>query len=499
MPTRYSNEYRLTYLEGLADGLSVASSSQPKTAFGELSIAQNTAFVQSTGVYNFIPSNFRTYTGTSGRSTATGRFFVTGCGTDVYGYGTIQSLRSLNYNAGQGGLIRFAGVFPNNVANHWQGIGLVTLSDEFSFGYNGTTFGIWYRHDGDAEVRTITVTGASGGSTNLTLTLNSVAYTIPLTSGTTAFNAYQIAAWLNANQSVWSADQVDSTIIISANSDGAKAGTYTYSHATSTGTIAQNTAGVTKTSTHIPQADWNEDNLSTWTTPLNPAKGNVYQISYQYLGFGAIRFYVEDNETGEFTLVHMIKYANANTTTSVHNPSLRFGMYSASVGSTTDIDVKCSSVSMFVQGVVSKTRNPRAVKHTQSVSSSFTNVLTLRNRRTYNGIYNQVEFEPVSLSLASESSKNVEIEIRTNAVFASTTNYTAVGTNLVTDIDTTANTFTNGTLLAAFTLAANQNTTINLTDFQIRVPPTLTFTIAARVTSGAAANVTAALTYYEDL
>jgi len=154
---------------------------------------------------------------------------------------------------------------------------------------------------------------------------------------------------------------------------------------------------------------------------------------------------------------------------------------------------------LFVNGNVFKTRNPRAVKNTQSVTTSFTNVLTLRNRRTYNYIYNQVEIEPVNLTISSESTKNVEIEIRTNPVFASDTNFANVGTNLVGDVDTTANTYTNGTLLAAFTLSGNGNNTINLADFNIRVPPTLQLCIGARVTSGAASNVTAALTYYEDI
>ncbi len=467
----------------------------PKTAFGEISIAKNTAFVQNTGAYEFMPTNFREYTSAGGTTGITDRMFTAQCGTTIYGYGAIQSFRSLNYNAGQSGMARFTALFPNNTANHWSGVGLVNLSDEFSFGYDGTTFGIWYRKDGLAEVRTITITGASGGSTNLTLTLNSVAYTIPLTTGTTAHNAYEIATWLNANQDVWVADQLGSTVIISAQSDGAKSGTYTYSHATSTGTITQNKAGVTKTSTHIPRTTWNR-NVASW---IDPTKGNVYQIIYPYLGFGDIEFYVKSTEDKGWLLVHVIEYQNLNTTPSIRQPSLRFGIYSASVGGTTNVKVQCASVALFVNGDVFKTRNPRAVKNTQSVTTSFTNVLTLRNRRTYNYIYNQVEIEPISLSLSSESAKNVEIEIRTNPVFSGDTNFANVGTNLVGDLDTTANTYTNGTFIAAFTLSANGNKEINLDHFNIRIPPTLQICIGARVTSGAASNITAGLTYYEDI
>lgn len=466
-----------------------------KTAFGELSVANNIAFIQNTAVYGLIPANFREYTSFSGTTGISDRMFTVTTGTTSFGYGAIQSFRALNYNAGQGGLARFTALFQNNVANSWTGVGLVNLSDELSFGYNGTDFGIWHRYGGVAEVRTIQVTGASSGSTNLTLTLNSVAYTIPLTNGTVEHNAYEIEAWLNANQSVWVADQLDDTIIISSQTDGAKSGTYTYSHATSTGTITQNKAGVTKTSDHITQANWNIDTC----VDLDPTKGNVYQIAYQYLGFGDIKFYVEDPETGNFKKVHIIKYANNKTVPSLTNPSLRFGIYAASIGSTTDLTVQCASVGLFVQGKIQKTRNPRAVKNTQSVGTSFTNVLTLRNRKTYNSLYNQVEIEPINLTISSESAQNVEVEVRGNPTFSGETDFTNVGTNLVGDVDTTNNTTSGGRLLAAFTIGQKGSININLKELEIRIPPSLKLCVTARVTSGSSSNVTAALTYYEDL
>ena len=488
-------EKETSSIDNQTNGTQQVRVTSPLTAFGEVMAASNTAFIQNTGVYEFMPTNFKEYTSSGGSTGITNRMFTTECGTTIYGYGAIQSFRSLNYNAGQSGMARFTAVFPTSVANHWSGVGLVNLSDELSFGHNGVDFGIWYRRNGLAECRTIAVTGASGGSTNLTLTLNSVAYTIPLTAGTTAHNAYQIATWLNANQSVWVADQVDSTIIIKAESDGAKSGTYTYSHATSTGTITQNKAGATKTSTHYPKSSWNR-NTASW---LDSTKGNVYQIIYPYLGFGDIEFYVKSTEDKGWLLVHVIEYQNSNSTPSLRNPSLRFGVYSASIGSTTNVSVHCASVALFVNGQTFKTRNPRAVKNTQSVTTSFTSILTLRNRRTYNYLFNQVEIEPVSISLSSESTKNVEIEIRTNPVFSGETNFTNVGTNLVGDIDTTANTYTGGTLLAAFTLSGGSSKEINLEPFSIRLPPSLQLCIGARVTSGASSNITASLTYYEDI
>ena len=467
------------------------------TGFGEASIAENSPFVQAAPVYNFTPSNFRNFTATGGTAGVENKMFKVSTGTSAGGYGAVQSFRSINYKPGEGGMARFTGLFESNVATSWQGVGLISIGDEISFGYNGTSFGVWHRYGGLAEVRTITVTGAAGGGgENLTLTLNDTGYTIPLTSGTVEHNAYEIAEWLKNNQSVWEADQVDDTVIIMAASDGAKSGAYTFSSSTATGSIAQDTAGVTKTSDFVAQTSWNRNTMSS----LDPTKGNVFQVQYQYLGFGDIKYFVESPETGDFVLVHTIEYANNNTTPSLGNPSLKLGLYAVSLGSTTDLVVRSGSMAGFTQGKRVKTRNPRAYANTQTVSTSLTNILTVRNRYTYNGYVNQVEVEPLFLTIASESGKNVLVEVRASSDPAVEQNFTNVGTNLVTDVDTTAVTgITGGRLLTSFVVAGNSTVTVDLSKFEIRLPPSLYFVIQGSVTSGANSSVSAALTWYEDV
>ena len=467
----------------------------PLTGFGEVNVAQNRPYIQSAPLYNLIPSNFREFTSGSGSTGAEDRMFKVSTGTSVGGYGAIQSFRALNYKPGESGMVRYTAIFESNVASSWQGAGLIGIGDELSFGYNGTSFGIWHRYGGLPEVRTITVTGNAGGSETLTLTLNGTAYSIPLTSGTEEHNAYEIADWLNANQSVWGADQVDDTVIINSLSDGAKSGSYTYSSSTSTGTIDQNTSGVTKTSDFVAQADWNGESIAS----LDPSKGNVYEIQYQYLGFGNIFFHVEDPTTGIFKKVHTIRYSNKYTTPSLINPSLRTGLYCVSLGSTTDLIVRTASFGAFVQGQKQNTRNPRAYENTQSVSTSFTNILTIRNRRTYNYLNNQVEIEPRLLTISSESTKNVEIEVRSAVNTGAEHNFTAFGNNLVTDVDTSSVEVTAGILLAAFTLSGGDSASIDLMSLDIRLPPSLNLVIQGRVTSGSSSSVSASLVWYEDL
>jgi len=484
-----SIDSRLQELEGAVASL---------TSFGETVTAQNTPIIEGNAVYGLVPANFREFTNASGTTGVEGRLFKTTTGATVGGFGAIQSFRFVKAKAGQSAMARYSGYFENGgVADSQQGIGLISIGDEFSFGYNGETFGIWHRYNGLAEVRTIEVTGASGGSTNLTLTLNGVTYTIPLTAGTVQHNAYEIADWLNTNQTVWAADQLDDIVIINALSDGAKSGSYSFSHATATGTITLNTAGVTKTSDFIAQTSWNANKL----TALDPTKGNVYQITYQNMGFGETLFYIEDPVTADFINVHTIRSVNTTTTRSLGNPALRCGMYCASFGSTTDIAVYADAFSAFVQGTVQKTSNPRSFSNTQTLSTTnFTNVLTLRNRRTYNSYANQVEIEPLRLTVASEINKNVIVRIISLSDTGTEQNFQSTGANLVSDVDITATTgITGGTLLDSFTIEPTGSGQSNLKELGIRVPPDLNLCILAQRTGGASGEVSATLTWYEDI
>jgi len=90
--------------------------------------------------------------------------------------------------------------------------------------------------------------------------------------------------------------------------------------------------------------------------------------------------------------------------------------------------------------------------------------------------------------------------VRTSSDPAVEQNFTNVGTNLVTDVDTTAVTgITGGRLLTSFVVAGNSTVTVDLSKFEIRLPPSLYFVIQGSVTSGANSSVSAALTWYEDV
>ena len=470
----------------LYDGVGASGIGDPVTTTPVPTVSLNS-------VYNLIPANGRTYTAGAGSVTAVDRHFLCGCGTTIFGYGTLQSFRAINHRAGYGACIRFGAVFPDAVALTWIGVGGFTVGDEVSFGRNGTSFGVWHRYGGRPEVQTLTVTGAAGGSENATVTIDGTGYTVPLTAGTVQQNAQEIAAYLDDNATGWDAEQIDDTVVISAQSDGDKTGAFTFSSSTAVAGFTETTAGVTKTSNFVAQADFN----GTVPAGFDPTKGNNFQIRFAN-GFGAIKYYIEDNR-GEFVLAHTVRWPSSGTSENFDNPSLHIGAYSASIGSTTNATVQCSWIIGSIEGPVKKTRNPRSQDNTKSIGTTLTNVLTLRNLRNYNGVTNQSEVEPLFVTLANDGTKSAIFEIRGNPTISGTQNFQESGNNLITVYDTAGTTVSGGRLLASFTVAKGQSEAVDLSRFGIAIPPTLSFCIAGKMASGSSADLSASLTWYEDI
>jgi len=283
-------------------------------------------------------------------------------------------------------------------------------------------------------------------------------------------------------------------VIIDFTSDGAKTGTFSFSSASAVGSFSEVTAGVTKTSTHIPRDKWNGDKL----TSFDPSKGNSYSIFYQN-GYGNAHFLIED-DSGTDREVHTINWANSQIIPNLSNPSIHVGFYATSIGASTPVVVECAYMAGFINGRVRPTRNPRAFGGTKSIGTTLTNILSIRTSRTYNGLHNQVEIEPLSITLTNDGNKGAIFELRANPTVAGDTDYQEAGNNLVSQVDTSGNTVTeDGRYLGAWSVARLSSTIVNLKELSIRIPPSLRLVIAAKMTSGSAADLSATITWYEDI
>lgn len=239
--------------------------------------------------------------------------------------------------------------------------------------------------------------------------------------------------------------------------------------------------------TWIPQSQWNGNAMlgnEKFMQTIDPTKGNVYQIRYQWLGFGQIEFYIENEISGQFELVHRIRYANQNTVPSTNNPTFPF--YAASLNTTnnTAVTVKIGSIGLYIEGIentAGETRN--AIDNTKTISTE-TNILTIRNKSTFASKTNRVYVQPDFLSAASEGTKPVTLRIYVNATLGGVPSYTDISTNTsVIDYDTAGTTITGGTLVAVFTLAKSDNVEQAFREFNFRLAPGQTMTFAAESTA----------------
>jgi len=105
----------------------------------------------------------------------------------------------------------------------------------------------------------------------------------------------------------------------------------------------------------------------------------------------------------------------------------------------------------------------------------------------------------VFVTFANDGAKSAIFELRGNATIAGFTNFANVGTNLISEVDVAGTTVTGGTLFASFTVAKGQSITVDLKDFNIRLPPTITISVIGYMASGAAADLSASLAWYEDV
>ena len=197
----------------------------------------------------------------------------------------------------------------------------------------------------------------------------------------------------------------------------------------------------------IPQTSWNKDKfdgtgLSGVT--LDTTKGNVYSINYQWLGFGAINFLIENPATGETVVVNRIEYANANTVPSVYNPTLPVFAKVENTTNTANVTLQTPSAMAFIEGIPGSALSTR-----NSIDASKTSVttqeaiLTIRNKSTFQSRTNRVRIRFDFLSCSGDSTKFTTFKLIRNATLTDTS-YTDISTNTsVVEYDT-AGTYTSG-------------------------------------------------------
>lgn len=466
------------------------------TAFGEAQVAELSAILQITAQYGLRSDVLVATLG--GTASAVDSKFSASTGTGANNVSAIVSSREATYRAGQGLLCRFTALFTQGVSNSTQQAGFITSESGFTFGFDGTEFGISHSNGGSLELQELQVT--SDGSGNVDITIDGNVYTVSITSGSVQHNAYEISVGLGGQVPGYRFSSTDDKVTCLAQLPDLGAGSFSYNPLASgsAALFTQIQSGIIMTDTWTPKADWNVNpNID-----INPTLGNVYQIQFQYLGFGGIKFFIEDPETANFELVHIIKFANTSLVPSVQNPIFRMGWAARNTGNTSDIVVQGASGSIFVEGDIFFDGPQRGFcSSATGIGSTRTNILAIKNRLSFNGTANRAELLPRSLNLATDTTKTAVYEVVINPVVASGSSliFESQGAQELAEIATDNVEITGGSVLACFNVKSQGSFTSDLENALTSIPPGMIVSVTARVTSGSASDMDAAITYQDDL
>lgn len=406
-------------VDGVNDGdvasinpLPVRVSSQ--TAFGELSVAETSPQIQLQFPYNVNPRLMSVLSAGTGAATAVNSVLTCSSGTTTGSNVLVRSVRAAKYHPGQGMVARFAGYFDaSGTAGTETLIGIGNEGDGLFFGYNGTAFGILHRRQGAVEYQRLTFTaGAVSGAGDITITLDGDATAVTLANNDSVYEvARKVAATTFAG---WEVDAIGDTVEFRSHLAEVKSGAFSFVDTDTTGTTAsafsETVTGAAPTETWYAQTAWSEDTADGSGDADNPSgmslshdKGNVYQIRFEWLGYGTLEFFMEDPATGNNICVHKIAYPDTSTVPSLQNPTLPLYLSAKNGATTTDVSVHCSSMGVFTEGAISTRQGLNNSQNGQRNGVNFsteTSLLAFRVKRVFQGVENRVEVLPLRLSVA---------------------------------------------------------------------------------------------------
>ncbi|MDR9460048.1 MAG: hypothetical protein RI591_07920, partial [Dehalococcoidia bacterium] len=179
---------------------------------------------------------------------------------------------------------------------------------------------------------------------------------------------------------------------------------------------------------------------------FNPNMGNVYKISFGYLGFANITFECLATN-GEWVTIGRFNYPNTSQDTHITNTNLPIRGEVANTGNTTDIWLSSGSVSAGIIDGAGTDPSARAYTYERGTVATLAGdnmLVALRNIDTYNGKENRVDALVQLLSAATEGNKPVKWSIVFNPTVTNTPTWAKVDADSIIEYSTDA-TITYGT------------------------------------------------------
>ncbi len=489
-----------------------------KAAFGEQIVTNSTPRVQIQAVHG-LTSQTVTFTLSGATATTEVGEFKVSTGTTIGAFASILSSRGLRYKPGQGAENKITCRFTAPVANSVQQAGMINIGNRLVYGYNGLIFGSFHTHGGFAEIRLLTVTTASTGATDATVTVDDVVFTVPLTaSGVINTTAAELAESLDSQDALNSYTANQAEIYVRFGRVSPKTGVFAFSHATAVAAWTTVKTGVTATQDFTAQTDWNRDKMdgngpSGLTLgaggDFDPLVGGfIGRTPFQYLGYGCIQYEIGDpTEISTFHPVHVVEWLkDGNVGPNLSDPGFRTGWLSGSLGSTTDLTVRGGSAELANQGeytILEESRS-EATELLAAATGVEHHLLTIRNRTHFGDVSNGSEILAILAKFGTESLKGTTFRIYKNVATWSTNliyDFVDKGGSIA-EISTTVATF--GTLGSGrlvdtgIKLSAGEGE-IDLELLKTVVSQSENISITGEISSGATRDLNASMTWKEDI
>lgn len=402
------------------------------------------------------------------------------CGSGIGDYAVLRSKRNLRYRPGIGSIARFTALYDTPSAGTLQYSGISNSVCGLYFGYDSSgDFGISYRNSGKHTLYDLTIGISTPSTGTVNVRIDGIDNLINITNvSSKEIVARQIASH-DFRGSLHLTEVIGDKIIFSSERLNTNVDLFAFSLGTATGitgTFVKKSSAVAQTDTLIKQTDWNIDKMDGNGPSgmiLDPSKGNVFEITYQYLGFGKITFFIEDENTGLFQKVHVIKYTNQNLLPSLINPGLALTYFTTTTISNISKTIKGASGAQFISG------NERDFSPFYSHGNSHLDIgeaeseeilFAIKNSRWFENKGNQSEliFKNISASTgksANNTKCSVTFIIKKGGTPSAGLNFSYIDEgNSVAQIASPSpgNTLTNGTTIWRGSLSAEGNFSYSL-------------------------------------
>jgi hypothetical protein len=468
----------------------------PKTAFGELSVAEPTPEVQISAVNGLRDDVQQIFTGAGASVSTLNGNYICNSGTSPTGLSSILSQREITYRNGQGLLGEVTAIFVKDKPEAIQLAGLINGNNAFAFGYDGDEFGVVRAYDGVTEFQELQVTTPAAGAENATITIGGVPYIVPITAGTVEHNAFEISNSLNSQVLNFTFSSNGDTVSALAAIPIA-VGVFSFTSTTAIAVWTQINTGASAVFDWIPQTSWT--NPPSWA--LDPEKGNVYKIAVQYLGYGGITFSIENPDTSAFDIVHVYSYSNQHIVPSVNNPTFRVGWAVQNLGNTTPIELKGASAGGFIEGKKIFDEVGRGLSAENDVlDTTRVNILTIRNRLHMNDSINRISVYPKYLISSAAHNKTVIVHVDLGTTFSGDLNFQyldKINSSVEYAIDP-APVATDGREVVTFRMRGLTPLVLEMDRLLSVLSPRQTLTISAETSSGTGAEFDTSIAWVED-